>query len=70
MNPKKPSFLKRESYAKMGDGALDAMILGTSGFAAKYILREFMSHLEWPKGQGRRKISTAVRNREKLAEAL
>ncbi|GLJ15715.1 hypothetical protein SUGI_0258710 [Cryptomeria japonica] len=70
MNPEKPSFLKRESYAEMGDGALDAVILGASGFAAKYILREFMRHLEWPEGQGRRRIGIAGRNREKLAEAL
>ncbi|GLJ15723.1 hypothetical protein SUGI_0258790 [Cryptomeria japonica] len=70
MNPEKPSFLKRESYAEIGDGALDAVILGASGFAAKYILREFMMHLEWLEGQGRRRIGIAGHNREKLAEAL
>ncbi|GLJ15718.1 hypothetical protein SUGI_0258740 [Cryptomeria japonica] len=70
MNPEKSSFLKRESYVEMGDGALDSVILGALGFAAKYILREFMMHLEWPEGPGRRKIGIAGRNREKLAEAL
>ncbi|GLJ15721.1 hypothetical protein SUGI_0258770 [Cryptomeria japonica] len=69
-NPEKPSFLKRESYAEMGDGALDTVILGTSGFAAKYILREFMRYSEQPEGQGRIRIGIAGRNREKLAEAL
>ncbi|XP_059073456.1 probable mitochondrial saccharopine dehydrogenase-like oxidoreductase At5g39410 [Cryptomeria japonica] len=55
----------------MGDeGALDAVILGASGFAAKYILREFMRHLERLEGQGRRRIGIAGRNREKLADAV
>ncbi|GLJ15717.1 hypothetical protein SUGI_0258730 [Cryptomeria japonica] len=54
----------------MGDGALDTVILGASGFTAKYILREFMRHLERPEGQGRRRIGIAGRNQEKLGEAL
>ncbi|XP_059073455.1 probable mitochondrial saccharopine dehydrogenase-like oxidoreductase At5g39410 [Cryptomeria japonica] len=54
----------------MGDRGLDAVILGASGFVAKYILREFMRHLERADGQGRRRIGIAGHNREKLAKAL
>nr|ATG71151.1 saccharopine dehydrogenase [Juniperus microsperma] len=53
-----------------GEEVLDAVILGASGFTGKYVVREFLSHLERPDGQGLRRIGIAGRNREKLGETL
>ncbi|KAH9315170.1 hypothetical protein KI387_023797, partial [Taxus chinensis] len=52
------------------DEALDAVILGASGFTGKYVVREFLRHLQRPDGQSPRRIGIAGRSRHKLAETV